>query len=105
MLALALLGAGLTACSKAPEPPKMAEPKIGESHSAIGVIKAFGDGNKTVVIEHQAFKDGFMEGMTMSFELKSPDMAKGLKVGDKIDFTLTYEGRAFPITVITKIKG
>lgn len=110
ILMLAALGAvlalGSLACKKAPEAPKQAafEPKAGETHSAKGVIKEFGEGSKVVVIQHEAFADGFMEGMTMSFELRDPAMAKGLKVGDKVEFTLTYSGKGFPITKITKIK-
>ena len=102
----ALLLFGAAACNKAPEPPKAAayEPKPGETHATRGVIKEFGEGNKVAVIAHEAFPDGFMEAMTMSFELADPAMAKGLKAGDKVEFTLKYTGKGFPITVLKKTK-
>jgi len=107
---LALLLAAFTlagiACNKAPEAPKAAayQPKLGETHTTTGVIKEFASENKVVVLQHQAFPDGFMEGMTMSFQLADPKLAKGLKLGDKVEFTLQYTGTGFPITSIKKLK-
>src|SRR6185503_3788958 len=88
-------------CKKQPETSTApSQPAIGEKHTTTGVIKKFGEGNKTLVIEHAAFADGFMEAMTMSFELESPKMAAGFKAGDKVEFTLEYKGSAFPIVVM-----
>jgi Cu/Ag efflux protein CusF len=101
LLLLAASAFFAAACSKAPQ---AAQPGKGERHSSVGVIKSFGEQGKTVVIEHQAFPDGFMEGMTMSFELQSPKMALGLAAGDKVAFTLENTGNGFPVVAISKLK-
>src|SRR5207302_774847 len=76
-LLLAALAFTALACNKAPEPPKAAayQPKLNETHTTTGVIREFASENKVVVLEHQAFPDGFMEGMTMSFQLADSKMA------------------------------
>lgn len=89
------------ACSKAPQ---AGQPIKGERHSSVGVIKGFGEQGRTVVIEHQAFPDGFMGAMTMSFELQSPKMGVGLNAGDKVAFTLENTGNGFPVVAISKQK-
>lgn len=105
LIFLMTLGLGAMGCKKEPQAPAaQSGPVVGEKHSAIGVIKKFGEGNKTVVLDHEAFADGFMEAMTMSFELESPKMAEGFKVGDKVEFTMEYKGNAFPIVVMKKTK-
>ena len=56
-----------------------------------GVIQMFQAEGKVVVLKHDAIV-GFMEGMTMGFELKDAAMAKGLEKGDIVDFTLQVKG-------------
>ena len=90
-----------TACSKAPQ---AAQPGKGERHSSVGVVKSFGEQGRTVVIEHQAFPDGFMGAMTMSFELQSPKMGVGLNAGDKVAFTPENTGNGFSVVAISKQK-
>jgi Cu/Ag efflux protein CusF len=104
VMLLAALGAAGLGCKKQAEAPSASGPVLGEKHTAKGIIKKFGEGNKSAVVEHEAFADGFMEAMTMSFEFESPKLAKGLKVGDKVEFTLEYKGNAFPIVSVKKIK-
>ena len=95
-LSIALLGLtlalGLGACQKAAP----------ETHSSTGVIREIQSQGKILVISHQAFP-GWMEAMTMPFELKDLKMGEGLKAGDKVDFTLTAQENAFSITAIKKI--
>ncbi len=73
-----------------------------ESHSTTGVIQEIQNGGKTLVIDHKDFP-GFMEGMTMPFDLAAPVLSKGLKAGDRVRFTITRQGDAWPITAIEKI--
>jgi Cu/Ag efflux protein CusF len=95
MAALGLLVAvpGL-ACNKALAPM--------ETHTTTGVIRDIQEGGKVLVIEHQAFP-GWMEGMTMPFDLSDPKLGQGLKKGDKVEFTLSAQDGNFPITAIRKI--
>ncbi len=87
-----ILGIGAwTACAGHPE-----------SHMTIGVIKEIQHGGDTLVIDHKSFP-GFMEGMTMPFGLADPKLSQGLKVGDRVRFTITRQGDAWPITAIEKI--
>jgi Cu/Ag efflux protein CusF len=96
ILSLACLALVLGACGKSGPPP--------ESHSTTGVISAVGEGGKVLTIKHQAFP-GWMEGMEMPFELKDPALAKDLKAGDRVSFTVTAEANTWPITAISKLES
>ena len=74
-----------------------------ESHSSTGEIKRIRDSGKVLVIEHQEFP-GFMEAMTMPFELSDPAIAAGLKEGDKVAFTIEKKENGYPISKIKKIE-
>lgn len=102
-LALAgILALGLSACKK-PEGPQAQVSAVAPAvHSSTGVIKGIRENGKIFVIEHKEFP-GFMEAMTMGFELKDPAMGQGLKVGDKIEFSIEAQGDAFPVTHIKKL--
>jgi Cu/Ag efflux protein CusF len=94
-LILALsLGLALASCQK-PQPPA-------ETHGTTGVITALSADHKIVTIKHQAFPDGFMEAMEMSFELADPKLADGFKVGERVDFTLERRSDSFPIVSLTQ---
>jgi Cu/Ag efflux protein CusF len=71
-----------TAASAANASPAAA----GESHAARGVIKAFGEGKKSVKIAHEDIP-GYMKAMTMPFGVDSPSLLDGLAEGDAIDFS------------------
>ena len=71
-------------------------------HSAVGVIKEIQNNGEVVVIDHGAFFDGFMGEMTMPFEAENPDLIKGLKIGDRVSFTITKQGNGYSITTIEK---
>ncbi len=94
--ALAALALGTTACKKpAPQPAP-------EIHSSTGVIREIKNDGRILVVEHQDFP-GFMKAMTMPFELKDPALAAGLKVGDKVAFSITATDNGFPVTAIKKL--
>jgi len=90
---LALGLALLAGCSKAAAPAP-------ETHSTTGVVVEVRP--NVLVIQHQDFP-GFMKGMTMPFELADPSLAKGIKPGDKVSFTLTKTDQGYPLTAIQKI--
>lgn len=71
-------------------------------HHGRGVLRGFQDHGRVLVIEHQAIP-GFMGAMTMPFELAQPSLARGLRVGDRVDFTLSHRGDFWPITAIHRV--
>lgn len=86
-----------------PEPAVHAQPaqEPTEHHSTIGEIKAILDGGTTLVIDHGEFK-GFMAAMTMPFRVADPALAQDIKVGDKVQFTISKFGPAWQISKIEK---
>ena len=90
LLASGLLAGALTAAAKA------------TTHQGLGVLRELKDHGKLLVIQHHAIP-GFMPAMTMSFELADPGLARGLRVGDTIRFTLTRKGDFWPITAIRRV--
>jgi Cu/Ag efflux protein CusF len=69
---------------------------------ATGEIKALSDDGKTATIAHEKI-EGFMDAMTMDFELPDPKLAEGLVVGDRVDFSfqMNREGKML-VRSITK---
>jgi|GEM_PF-6058880 hypothetical protein len=70
------------------------------THRGHGLLLELREGGKVVVIKHKAIR-GFMPAMTMKFELADPALAKGLKLGQAVDFTLTKQGNFWPITALS----
>lgn len=71
-------------------------------HATTGVIKEIKQEGRVLVIAHEEFP-GFMEAMTMGFELKDPKKAEGLKAGDKVQFSIQEAKDAWPIVEIKKV--
>jgi len=100
-LLLSPLGIG---CKKADAPAAMPTPDNAvHLYTGHGVIQLFQEDGRIVVLKHDAIV-GFMEGMTMGFELQDVALAKGLKVGDGVDFTLQVHGYDVLIIKIVKAK-
>ena len=72
-----------------------------KTYAGHGIVRGFQSDGKVVVLEHEAIP-GLMEGMTMGFELQDPALAKGFKLGDKADFTLSVQGDDWAITAMKK---
>lgn len=72
-----------------------------ETYAATGTLKSFSNDRRTVTIAHDDIP-GYMNAMTMPFELGASARADGLAGGDRVRFTFTAtdEGRR----VITKIE-
>ena len=75
-----------------------------QEHSTTGVIiKLIKKGDK-VTIDSDKFGDGFMGAMTMTLSLASPKLAKGLKAGDKVKYTVKLAGKdQYVVTAIAKV--
>jgi Cu/Ag efflux protein CusF len=67
-----------------------------------GKVIALVTGSHQIVVDHEEIK-GFMDAMTMGYNVSSPSLFKGLNAGDKIRFTIDTEKRA--ITKIEKLKN
>ncbi len=72
-----------------------------ENHSTMGVIKSIDNEGISVVIVAEKFSDGFMDAMTMPYNLIDKNLLKDLKVGDMVNFTVTKTKNGL---IITKIK-
>jgi Cu/Ag efflux protein CusF len=68
-------------------------------HQGHGVLLELREGGKVLLIRHQAIP-GFMPAMTMTFAVADPKLAKGLKPGQEVGFTLTKHGNFWPITAL-----
>jgi Cu/Ag efflux protein CusF len=64
------------------------------------VIATVPNSNK-IVVEHEAIK-GFMDAMTMGYQVDPPTLIKGLKAGDKVHFTIDIKRKT--IVKIEKLK-
>lgn len=61
-----------------------------KTYSTRGVIKAFGEGRKSLKIAHEDVP-GYMKAMTMPFAVSSANVLDGLKEGDAVEFSFTEE--------------
>jgi len=73
-----------------------------QSHETRGVVREIRSEGRTLVIEHEEFP-GFMEAMTMPFDVADPKLSAGLATGDRVQFTITREADAWPVTKLSKL--
>ena len=66
----------------------------------VGVVKAVDTAKNTITLQHEAIAAIGWPAMTMTFKLASPDLLKGVKVGDKVRFSLHPAGIASTVTAI-----
>lgn len=95
-LALALVLVLPAACSAS------SKPKQRVSHKGVGVVVAINMEKGRVKIQHETI-EGYMEAMTMWFDVKDASMLSGLQPNDKVEFTITEEESADVITEIRKV--
>jgi len=67
-----------------------------------GVIKELEPDGKTAIIRHEAIP-GYMQAMTMPFEVRDTNLLRGLKAGDVISFNLAVTPTEGWIQAVTKI--
>lgn len=69
----------------------------------VGVVKAIDATKGTITLQHEAIKAIGWPAMTMTFKVASPDLLRGVKVGDKVQFGLRPAGMAGTVTSITPL--
>jgi Cu/Ag efflux protein CusF len=70
--------------------------------NARGLVRKVDTAQGKVTLKHGPIQNLDMPGMTMSFRAKDPELLKGLKPGDEVDFDVVIEGTKFFITGIRK---
>lgn len=99
LLAVLVLSLSLAACKKAEEAAAVQAPSA--THEVQGVVKAFREEGKIVVLQHENIPN-LMEAMTMPFELADARLGKGFKAGDKVTFTLEVSEDTFLVTALKR---
>lgn len=67
----------------------------------VGVVRAMNVAQGTITLQQQAITSLGWPAMTMTFKVASPEVLKGMKVGEKVQFTLHPAGMAGTVTAIT----
>ena len=65
-----------------------------------GVVKAVNAEANTVVIQHDPIAALKWPAMTMPFKAETPDVLKGVKAGQKVDFQVMQMGTVTTVTAI-----
>ena len=68
---------------------------------AAGTVTAIDPAKGTITLDHGAMSGLGWPAMTMGFAAK-PDQLAGIKIGDKVDFEIDWDGKAGTITKIVK---
>lgn len=68
---------------------------------AAGTVTAIDAAKGTITLDHGAMSGLGWPAMTMGFTAK-PEQLTGIKVGDKVDFEIDWDGKSGMITSITK---
>ena len=74
---------------------------MAQSASADGEIRKVDADASRVVIKHGEWKGMSMGAMTMAFKVRPASLLDGLKVSDKVNFSIQKEGADFVVTAIT----
>ena len=74
--------------------------KVADAHG-LGVVRAIDTAQGTITLQQQAITSLGWPAMTMTFKVGSPEVLKGVKVGEKVQFTLHPAGMAGTVTAIT----
>jgi Cu/Ag efflux protein CusF len=73
-----------------------------KSYTLRGKVEAVDEKARTLTVNHEKV-EGWMEAMTMAFEVDKPEVLKKIKVGDRIKATV-YDGdfKLYDVEVQTK---
>ena len=106
MLPLALVGCGKPAPSADPTKPdamaNMAMSPAARMAKGVGTIAAMDLSLGTVKISHGPITELQWPAMTMGFS-GTPDLLRGLKVGDRVAFEFNWDGKAGHLASATRI--
>ena len=101
-LGLLAAGAGVSAAS-AGQPLQLAQAESKDAPKlfhGVGVVTAIDAKSGLITLNHENIP-GLMDAMEMEYQSKPPKLAEGLKVGDKIDFTV--DGHNLTILDVKKL--
>lgn len=70
----------------------------------VGVVKAIDPSKGTITLQHEAIASIRWPAMSMAFKTASPDLLKGVKVGDKVQFTVKPHGMDSTVTAIEALQ-
>jgi Cu/Ag efflux protein CusF len=114
--ALIALPIGLSGCDKKPEVPKVEAPKAAATADAMpnmgvpvgsktgkgsGTVTAIDTAKGTVTLDHGAIAELKWPAMEMGFSAK-PEVLAGIKVGDKVDFEIDWDGKVGTVSRLNK---
>jgi len=99
-----LQGVTARAATPASAPAAAAPAPAAAEHHVNGVVSEAAQGGK-IKLEHEPVPALKWPAMTMPFKLADPDLAKGLKPGDKVHFSFRQQGDDAVITSIMKTGG
>lgn len=68
--------------------------------SGVGIVRAIDSARGTITLQHQPIASIGWPAMTMTFKVVPPGLLKGVKVGEKVQFTLHPAGMASTVTAI-----
>jgi Cu/Ag efflux protein CusF len=105
LAALVAVPLALAGCKKSDAPAADAPAAVeAKAYTITGEVKGFqGPHQEAILLKHDKI-EGFMDAMTMGFELKDKEMGKAFKVGDKVSGTLSVAGDEIFITELHKVK-
>ena len=116
LTALIALPVGLSGCDKKPEAPKVEAPKAAATADAMssmempvgskmgkgsGTVTAIDPAKGTVTLDHGAIAELKWPAMKMGFSAK-PEVLAGIKVGDKVDFEINWDGKVGTVSRLNK---
>ncbi len=104
-IGLATLAVSVTACGAAETDKENAAAiapvaSVDQTHSGTGTVESVS--GQQVTISHGPIKSLEWPAMTMPFTAKDAASVQGIKVGDRVAFTLTKSGNESVLTSITK---
>ena len=101
-LVLALILATAAPMAFAQDPAAAVTPPTGRSAKGVGVVTEIDAKEQVLTLKHEPIPSLGWPTMTMPFHVASPDLLRGLKVGQKVAFD-TREAPGLPeITAIRK---
>ncbi len=111
------LAATLAGCNQQPEAAKpgetsgdastmsdMAMPAEMKHGKGVGTVTAIDPAKGTVTLDHGAITELKWPAMEMGFSAK-PEVLAYIKVGDKVDFEIDWDGKAGTVTRMTKAES
>jgi Cu/Ag efflux protein CusF len=74
----------------------------GDQHEVKGKVVAVDAAKKSITLDHEAIPTLKMGAMKMEFTLESPEVARGLRPGDRVQGHLKVKGEDYIITHLKK---